>query len=349
MSKIHRLTQLTKSSGWAAKIGPEVLSQVLSNLPKVSDEKLLVSLDTSDDAAVYKLNEETALIQTLDFFTPVVDDPYTFGQIAATNSLSDVYAMGGKPLMAMNIVCFPDCLPPAILGEILRGGADKVKEAGALLVGGHSVEDAEPKYGLSVTGIIHPSKILANSTARVGDYLILTKPIGLGVLNTAIKADIATEGQYNEAVKNMTTLNKYAFEALDGLNISACTDITGFGLLGHAAEVATGSKVSLEIYANKIPIIEGAKELANMGIIPAGMYNNKKHIEDDVHMEEGVEEVVQDLLYDPQTSGGLLISIHEEDLEVALKRLATMTDTKFDVIGRVIGLKDKAIYVKSEY
>lgn len=346
MTKPQRLTQMTSSAGWAAKIGPDVLAQVLRNLPKVEDEKLIVSLDTSDDAAVYHLNEDTALIQTLDFFTPVVDDPYTYGQIAAANSLSDVYAMGGQPLMAMNIVCFPNCLDPKVLGQILKGGADKIVEAGALLVGGHTVEDNEPKYGLSVTGIVHPKKVLANSTARVGDYLILTKPIGLGVLNTAIKADIASKEQYNMAVKTMITLNKYAFEALKDLNISSCTDITGFGFLGHAYEMAEGSKVSLEIYSDKIPIIEGAKEFASMGIIPAGMYSNKKHIENQVQIAENVEEVIQDLLYDPQTSGGLLVAIEENDIEKALENLSINTDMEFSVVGKVINKGNKAIYLK---
>lgn len=312
----------------------------------MEDERLIVSSDTSDDAAVYKLNEEIALVQTLDFFTPVVDDPYIFGQIAAANSLSDVYAMGGQPLMAMNIVCFPDCLEFEILEQILKGGADKAVEAGALLVGGHSVKDNEPKYGLSVTGIVHPEKVLANNTARVGDYLILTKPLGLGVLNTAIKADIASKEQYDMAVKTMVTLNKYAFEALDGLNISSCTDITGFGLLGHAHEMAEGSGVSLEIYSDKIPIIEGAKELAGKGIIPAGMYSNKNYIEDDVQVDDDVEEVMEDLLYDPQTSGGLLVAIAKDDVEKALESLSANTDNEFAVVGKVVSKGDEAIYIK---
>lgn len=315
-------------------------------MPRVEDERLIVGSDTSDDAAVYKLNEETALVQTVDFFTPVVDDPYIFGQVAAANSLSDVYAMGGKPLIAMNIVCFPECLELEVLKQILRGGADKALEAGALLAGGHSVKDNEPKYGLSVTGIVHPQKVLANNTARVGDYLILTKPLGLGVLNTAIKADIASKEQYDMAVKTMVTLNKYALEALDGLDISSCTDVTGFGFLGHAYEMAKGSEVSLEIYSDKIPIIEGARELAGKGIIPAGMYSNKNYVEDDVEVDEDVEEVMEDLLYDPQTSGGLLIAINKDDVEKALESLSANTDNEFAVVGKVIGKGDKAIYIK---
>lgn len=318
----------------------------MCDLPKIKDDRLIVGLDTSDDAAVYGLNEDTGLIQTLDFFTPVVDDPYTYGQIAAANSLSDVYAMGGKPIMAMNIVCFPNCLDPNVLKEILKGGGDKIKEAGALLVGGHTVEDDEPKYGLSVTGIVHPEKVLANNTAKSGDYLILTKPVGLGIINTAIKADIASENQYDSAVKTMVTLNKYAFEALQNLNISSCTDITGFGLVGHAYEMAKGSNVSLEIYSDKVPVIEGAKELASMGIIPAGMYSNKKYVGENIEKTKDIEESVEDLLYDPQTSGGLLISIKEEELEKALKSLSNNIDTEFAVVGRVIEKKDKYIYIK---
>ena len=282
----------------------------------------------------------------MDFFTPVVDDPYIFGQIAAANSLSDVYAMGGKPLLAMNIVCFPECLELEVLKQILKGGADKVVEAGALLVGGHSVKDEEPKYGLSVTGIVHPEKVLANNTAKVGDYLILTKPLGSGILNTAIKADMASKEQYDMAVKTMATLNKYAFEALSGLNISSCTDITGFGFIGHAYEMAKGSGVSLEIYSDRIPIIEGAGEFAGLGIIPMGMYSNKNYVKDNVKVDEDIEEVTEDLLYDPQTSGGLLVAIDEDDVEKALENLSANTDNEFAVVGKVISKEDKAIYIK---
>ncbi len=312
----------------------------------MNSDRLLVGLDTSDDAAVYQLNDETAIIQTLDFFTPVVDDPYTYGQIAAANSLSDVYAMGGKPLTAMNIVCFPSCLPMEMLGEILRGGADKIVEAGALLVGGHTVEDQEPKYGLSVTGLIHPTKVLANATAKIGDLLILTKPLGLGVLNTAIKADIATQEQYQNAVETMVTLNKYAIEALDHLRISACTDITGFGFLGHAYEMAKGSGVSIEIDSSNVPILEGAKELAEMGIIPAGMYANKKHIDHEVKRLEPIKEVIEDLLYDPQTSGGLLIAIHQDDADEAIEALRKVNKNQYAIVGKVVEKREFTLFVK---
>lgn len=254
--------------------------------------------------------------------------------------------MGAQPLLAMNIVCFPDCLEIEILEQILKGGESKVIESGALLVGGHTVEDDEPKYGLSVTGIVHPDGVLVNSAARVGDYLILTKPIGLGILNTAIKVDMASEEQYNAAVKTMITLNKYAIEALRDFNISSCTDVTGFGFLGHACEMAKGSGVSLEVYSDKVPIIEGAEEFVNMGIIPAGAYSNKNYIGNDIEVEEGVEEAMLDLLCDPQTSGGLLVAIQGDDVEEALEKLSAGIDTEFAVVGKVIDKKDKAIYIR---
>lgn len=303
-----------------------------------------MGLDTSDDAAVYQLNEEMALIQTLDFFTPVVDDPYTYGQVAAANALSDVYAMGGKPIVAMNIVCFPNCLDPSVLKDILLGGADKVKESGALLVGGHSVEDDEPKYGLSVSGMVHPSKVLANNTARPGDILILTKPLGLGILNTAIKAEMTTDAQYRDAVDTMITLNKYAMEALEEIEIHACTDITGFGIIGHGKELAEGSGVSVEFFSEQIPVIDGAEDLAKMGIIPGGMYTNRKYMEHAVenHCEN---EAMLDIMYDPQTSGGLLISIPEEQRDKALAALEKMGKTPFAEVGRVIEKKEKAITI----
>lgn len=312
------------------------MAQVLCHLPKTYDENLLVGLDTSDDAAVYKINDDLALIQTLDFFTPVVDDPYTFGQIAATNSLSDVYAMGGEPKLAMNIVCFPNCLSPDILGEILRGGYDKVKEAGAITVGGHTVEDDEPKYGLSVAGFVHPHKILTNSNAKPGDMLILTKPLGLGIINTAIKGEMADKDAYEEAVKVMTTLNKYGKEAIDRVGgVNSLTDITGFGLLGHALEMATGSSVTIKIDSNNIPIISRALEYANMGLVPAGAYANRNFVGDNVKISKDIPKSLEDILFDPQTSGGLLISIEKDKVQALLKQLES-TPTKFAVVGEVI-------------
>lgn len=302
--------------------------------------------ESSDDAAVYKINEELAIIQTLDFFTPVVDDPYLFGQIAAANSLSDIYAMGGEPKLAMNIVCFPDCLDPTILSEILKGGYDKVEEAGALLVGGHSVSDDEPKYGLSVTGFVNPNRVYTNNNAKVGDVLILTKPLGLGIINTALKGEMVDEESLEEAINVMRTLNKYAKEAMDKISIvNSVTDITGFGLLGHGYEMAKGSNVTLKIFSQSIPIIEKAKEYASMGLIPAGAYSNKNYLGDNVSFDENVPEAIRDILYDPQTSGGLLISVPKElsgELMKALKNLPT----KYGIIGEVVEREET--YLKVE-
>ncbi|GAB6157046.1 selenide, water dikinase SelD [Desulfotomaculum varum] len=294
---------------------------MLRRLPKYTDPNLLVGLDTSDDAAVYLLHEELAVIQTVDFFTPMVDDPYLFGQIAAANALSDVYAMGGTPVLALNIVCFPSCLSPDILQEILRGGADKVREAGAVIAGGHSVQDDEPKYGLAVTGVIHPAKIYSNATARAGDFLVLTKPLGTGIINTGIKADLAAPPVISQAVATMAALNQPAAAAMVEVGASACTDITGFGLLGHAAEMARASGLSITFYADAMPMLPGARELARMGIIPAGAYNNRNHLGDQVEVEEGVSREDVDILFDPQTSGGLLIAVSPTRAENLLREL----------------------------
>ena len=309
-------------------------------------DNLLVGLETSDDAAVYKLDDNKAIIQTLDFFTPVVDDPYTYGQIAAANSLSDIYAMGGDPLLALNIVCFPDCLNPDILGQILKGGHDKVKESGALLVGGHSVSDDEPKYGLSVTGIVDPKDVLTNANAKEGDFIVLTKPLGLGILNTAIKAGILDEETYQEAVKVMTTLNKYGKEAMvKSGGINSVTDITGFGLLGHSLEMAQGSNVTIKLYSDKVPLIKGAKENAQMGIIPAGAYDNKRFIGDKVHFHNRVQQYLKDIMFDPQTSGGLLISVKKENKDNLLEALKN-SPTQYALIGQVEKLEKHHIIVE---
>lgn len=310
----------------------------------MNDKNLIVGIDTSDDAAVYKLNDEMATIQTLDFFTPIVDDPYTFGQIAAANSLSDVYAMGGKPIVALNIVCFPNCLNMNILGEILRGGADKVLEAGAVIVGGHTVQDDEPKYGLSVTGIVHPDKVLKNYGSETGDILILTKPIGLGIINTAIKAKIASKEAYEKAVKVMAYLNKYAGEIITDYHITSCTDITGFSLIGHAYEMAEPSKKTFRIFKDAIPFIKEAKEYASMGLIPAGCYENKIYLEGK-YLLKNVESWMEDILFDPQTSGGLLISCKEKDYIDILTRLEKL-EVESAVIGRVEDFNDAYIVVE---
>ena len=319
----------------------------MGNLPKFHDENLLVGVETSDDAAIYKVNDELALIQTLDFFTPVVDDPYLFGQIAAANSLSDVYAMGGEPRTALNIVGFPNCLDPKILGRILEGGASKVLEAGAILAGGHSIQDDEPKYGLSVTGFVNPNKIFKNYGSQPGDVIIITKQVGSGLINTAIKAEMAEESQIDEVVTVMTSLNKKAKEVIENYPISACTDITGFGLAGHAMEMAASSKVTFEIDVNKVPYIDGALEMAKMGLVPAGTYNNKDYISGDVE-SCNIEECYLGLMYDPQTSGGLLITLPESEVENIMKDFEDKNmDTKVAVIGRVLEKQEKSIVLKS--
>lgn len=320
----------------------------MCDLPKFSSEALLVGFEASDDAAVYKLNKEQAIIQTLDFFTPIVDDPYDFGAIAATNALSDVYAMGGKPVLAMNIVGFPNCLDYTILKEIMRGGADKVKEAGALLVGGHSIEDNEPKYGLSVMGIVAPEKVWRNSGAKPGDLLILTKPLGMGILTTALKESMLDDDVRVSITKVMTTLNKIPVDLIEAHDIlvNACTDVTGFGLLGHALEMANGSKVSLIIKASAVPMLNEAISLAEMGIIPGGTYKNMKHASPHVERLGDIDEAVMDVLYDPQTSGGLLLSIPHEDAYRLMKELSTHYTLQFSIIGKVIERDSAAIYVE---
>lgn len=313
-------------------MGPQTLSQVLRHLPKIENANLLVGLDKSDDAAVYKLGPDMALIQTVDFFTPVVDDPYIFGKIAAANALSDVYAMGGRPILALNIVCYPSCLPPEILGTILKGGADKVIEAGAVIAGGHTVEDDEPKYGLAVAGLVHPDQVLTNAGARPGDHLVLTKPLGTGIINTGVKANLVSEDALFRAVETMAMLNSSAARAMVETGVHACTDITGFGLLGHAAEMAEASGVSLAINWQSIPLLPETMATASLGLIPAGAYNNRDYLGDRVSFVGSITPTMQAILFDPQTSGGLLIAVGEEKLDLLLKLMQ-----RYGVEAAVIG------------
>lgn len=318
----------------------------MGKLPKFHDDNLLVGIETSDDAAIYKVTDDIALIQTVDFFTPIVDDPYMFGQIAAANSLSDVYAMGGEPKIALNIVGFPNCLDPSVLGEILAGGADKVKEAGAVLVGGHSVQDDEPKYGLCVSGFVHPDKIFKNYGCKPGDVLILTKQIGNGIVNTAIKAEMASEKAVKEVTVAMASLNKKAKEVVENHQVNACTDITGFGLLGHCVEMAVASDVTFEINVKDIAYFEDAISYAKMGLVPAGAYKNRGYSGKQVDMSQ-VEEHYVDLLYDPQTSGGLLISVPPEEVESIMKEFEEKKmDTKVSIIGKVTEKGEKLIRLR---
>lgn len=317
-----KLTKLAKCAGCGAKVGAGTLAQLLQDIRVHYDPKLLVGFDKSDDASVYQVSEELALVQTVDFFPPIADDPYLFGQIAATNALSDVYAMGGEPKLALNIMCVPEDMPKETVHEILRGGYDKVYEAGALITGGHSIFDDEPKYGLAVTGFVHPKKFLTNSGAKVGDVLLLTKPLGIGVLTSGMKAELCSKETCALANRLMSTLNKTARDAMVKYRVHACTDVTGFGLMGHGLEMAQGSDAALKIDVAGISLIPEALELARMGVLPAGMYRNRTFAQDYVDVGD-TELAVQDLLFDPQTSGGLLIAVDREDAAALFDELKT--------------------------
>ena len=320
MEENVKLTKLAKCAGCGAKVGAGVLAQLLEGIQVHKDPNLLVGFDKSDDASVYKVSDELALVQTLDFFPPIADDPYTFGQIAATNALSDIYAMGGDPKLALNIMCVPEDMPKDTVHQILRGGYEKVYEAGALITGGHSIFDDEPKYGLSVTGFVHPDRILTNSGAKEGDVLLLTKPIGIGILTSAMKADLCSKESTELAMRLMTTLNKNGRDAMVKYRVHACTDVTGFGLMGHLLEMCQGSGLAARVDTKGIDLIGAAMEFARMGVLPAGLYRNRSFAESSVDAGE-VELAVQDLLFDPQTSGGLLMAADPGDAESLLADL----------------------------
>nr|WP_326184641.1 selenide, water dikinase SelD [uncultured Oscillibacter sp.] len=315
-----KLTKLAKCAGCGAKVGAGVLAQLLEGIRVHQDPNLLVGFDKSDDASVYKVTDDLALVQTVDFFPPIADDPYLFGQIAATNALSDVYAMGGEPKLCLNIMAVPADMPKEAVHQLLRGGYDKVYEAGALITGGHSILDDEPKYGLAVTGFVHPDRVLTNSRAKPGDVLLFTKPLGIGVLTTAAKAELASAESLELAHRLMTTLNKSARDAMVKYRVHACTDVTGFGMLGHLTEMAQGSNVEVELRVDDIDLIPEAVELARMGILPEGMYRNRAFAEGGVDAGE-TELARQDILYDPQTAGGLLMAVDPADAEALFGEL----------------------------
>ncbi|MCI6888078.1 MAG: selenide, water dikinase SelD [Lachnospiraceae bacterium] len=341
-----RLTSMTHTAGCAAKIGPGTLAGILETLPKFEDPNLMVGIETSDDGAIYRVSEDVALIQTLDFFPPMVDDPYVFGQVAAANALSDIYAMGGEPKVALNIVAWPNCVNPKFLGEILRGGADKVKEAGAVLAGGHSIQDDVPKYGLSVTGFVHPDRVFKNCGAKPGDVLILTKPLGTGIVNTAVKAELASKEAEAEVIRVMTTLNKKAKHVIERYEIHSCTDVTGFGLAGHSIEMAEGSGVTIELNVSALPIQEAAPEYAKMGLIPEGAYRNRAFAGARVDVGE-TEEYLQDIFFDPQTSGGLLISAAPDTAADIMRDFAQQgLDTEYGIIGTVVEKQQFCVRLK---
>ncbi len=320
MEQDVKLTKLAKCAGCGAKVGAGVLAKLLEGIRVHHDPNLLVGFDKSDDASVYKVSDELALVQTVDFFPPIADDPYTFGQIAATNALSDVYAMGGEPKLALNIMCVPEDMPKEAVHAMLRGGYDKAYEAGAIITGGHSILDEEPKYGLCVTGFVHPDKVLTNSGAKAGDVLLFTKPLGIGILNTAEKAGLLSDGGRELSYRLMTTLNKSARDAMVKYRVHACTDVTGFGFLGHLYEMAQGSDVTAELDVKNISLIPEALEFANMGLLPAGMYRNRSFAEEGVDAGD-TPLAVQDVLYDPQTAGGLLIAVHPDDADALYEEL----------------------------
>ncbi len=315
-----KLTKLASCAGCGAKVGAGVLAQLLEGLRVHTDPNLLVGFDKSDDASVYRISDELALVQTVDFFPPIADDPYTFGQIAATNALSDVYAMGGEPKLCLNIMAIPKAMPREAVHQLLRGGYDKVYEAGALITGGHSILDDEPKYGLAVTGFVHPDRVLTNSGAKPGDVLFFTKPLGIGVLTTAAKADMVSPEGLALAQSLMTTLNKSARDVMVQYRVHACTDVTGFGMLGHLYEMAQGSDVQLTLDVDAIDLIPEALELARMGLLPEGMYRNRTFAQDAV--DPGSTELAkQDLLYDPQTAGGLVMACDPADADALFAAL----------------------------
>ena len=322
MEQDVKLTKLAKCAGCGAKVGAGVLAKLLEGISVHEDPNLLVGFDKSDDASVYKITDDLAIVQTLDFFPPIADDPYLFGQIAATNALSDVYAMGGEPKLALNIMCIPKDMPRDAVHALLRGGYEKVFEAGALITGGHSIFDDEPKYGLSVTGFVHPDRILTNSGAKEGDVLLLTKPLGIGVLTTEQRAELLSDEGKALAYRLMTTLNKSARDCMVKYRVHACTDVTGFGLLGHLYEMTQGSDLTAVLDTSAIHIIQEALPFAEMGILPEGMYRNRSFAEQAVDAGD-TPLAVQDVLYDPQTAGGLMISVHPEDADALYEELKT--------------------------
>ena len=337
ISEKLRLTQTVKGAGCAAKLAPGDLDKALCGLDLPVDPDLLVGLDRADDAGVYRVSDDLALVQTIDFFPPMVDDPYSFGQIAAANALSDIYAMGGTPKTAMNVVAFPSkTLDISILRTIIEGGLDKLREAGVVLVGGHTVEDNELKYGLSVTGYIHPDRILIKRNLQTGDRLILTKPLGTGIVTTAIKAGIADQAVTDRVTKAMATLNREAALTMEDFPVHACTDITGFGFLGHLAEMVVDSGHGVCVTAAQVPIYPEALEWAAMGLIPAGAYNNRNFRGAFVDFAASVPQKVQDLFFDPQTSGGLLIVVAAGEAERLVEALKAKGIECAAVVGEVV-------------
>lgn len=335
-----RLTSLVKTSGCAAKLPPDQLHSVIDSLPLMSDENLLEGFESSDDALVYKVDESTVCVQTVDFFPPMVDDPYVFGQVAAANALSDVYAMGASPSVAMNLMCFPSCLELDVMKKILLGGLDKVREAGAVIAGGHTISDPTPKYGLCVTGFAKKDEIWSNKGARIGDAVVLTKAIGCGVINTAAKVDEASQASCLAVIDSMTRLNRKARDLATSFDVHCATDVTGFSLAGHACECAMAGGVTIRMDTKCIPFLEGAVELSRMGFLPEGRYSNETYLYDKVSFDDSVRREIRDLCYDPQTSGGLLLFMNDDDAKCFVER---MDRPYCAVIGHVVPKTDSFV------
>jgi selenide,water dikinase len=322
-SDVVRLTEMVSCAGCAAKLSPLDLREVLRGLPRPSrSRRVLVGPETWDDAGVYALSATRALVQTVDFFTPMVNDPFDFGRIAATNSLSDVYAMGGTPTTALSIVCYPESGDMSLLGEILRGGADTLRRAGVALMGGHSVRDKEIKFGFAITGEVHPKRVVSNAGARTGDVLVLTKPLGVGILATALKQRLLDPALERRMTEQMATLNRAAGEAMTAVGVSAATDVTGFGLLGHALNVARASRKTLRIWSGAVPVLPSVLDLAARDVVPGGLHSNAAYAAPHVSFDDGVPEPLRRVVVDPQTSGGLLISVPASRVDRLLRRLA---------------------------
>ena len=340
-----KLTKLASCAGCGAKMGAGTLAKMLEGFKAHSDPQLIVGYDKSDDASVYVLDDNTALIQTTDFFPPIVDDPYLYGKVAATNALSDVYAMGGEPKLALNILCAAEGMAEGTIREILRGGYDAAFDAGAIITGGHTIKGAEPIYGLAVSGFVHPQKVLTNSDAKPGDVLILTKPLGIGIITTGAKADMVEKDVMDRIYAQMATLNKSARDIMVQYGVHSCTDVTGFGLMGHSYEMAQGSNCTIHIRADHVPYHAEALELASMGLIPAGAYRNRAYAEAGVLVRGNIRLAMQDILYDPQTSGGLLFAIPEAEAESCLAQLKqTIPDAA--IIGYVTEKEDSYIILE---
>lgn len=341
-----RLTKLAKRAGCAAKHPPGFLLPLLGLLPPITDPNVLVGSSTADDAAVYKLSDDLALVLTTDFFTPIVDDPRDFGRVAAANALSDVYAMGGKPTAALSIVGFPDSLPAAVLGDILAGAHEVASQAGIAIVGGHTIKSEEPVFGLAVVGTVHPQRVLSNAGAQPGDALILTKPLGLGIISTAAKNDQDAKGAIADAIRVMTTLNRAAAEVLTGFPVHALTDVTGFGLLGHLRNVTAASGVEAEVWADRVPVLDAAREYVHAGIAPGGTRANWKFLADWVEYAPDISQEEQLLLCDAQTSGGLLAAVPEAAAANVVNALAEAGTLASAIVGRMTGKGNGRIRVR---